>query len=850
MGASAPDSVGNREACYRIDRQQLVQNQLLVTGPVVVRFFDGETELGAVSMAGAVKSGRLPRPLRDHYLDAHLFTFLSHLFLKSDPPPSEAAGAPRCGDLESIRTLAREFAPGGSDGTPPGDALALAPARVLCRIGLDCWHRRQTQPEPASGQPGPALVIWAFGREDPPELASLDWEQVFVFRIAPGFPDPLKISRHGRVIEACARRLALLDVARVLAGLGEGRPVVFWPGPAPVDVPPVPTPPRAGCDIFCTEPIPAESEVRPLDASALPAGDASSRRLSVHQAVNLLLRGSFESVPFQVMPARLLRHLPPEEGRFASRQGLLRSIRMFLLQLLICGGELRLRPGGRRPIPAGLSPAESWRTGRESRKVLTLSGPVEPAGGRLWEKTILDAIGRKPSGRQPAWNIHRLAGYLGWLAGPRKASPKRRFLPLLTVPDGPAGELGLDLLSGTILWERVPAGSTTLFATFHLGDIPCGCLGFPVFCDGSAQPARLAAQAEEEALLHLSGRILRQMGQLLIDQPGGPAISGHGPRVPPVEVASRPSMELVVATRDRTGTLQRLLESVSALRQPVPVRVVDSDPSGSGTRDLADARAIPYHLCPVPGKSRALNLGIAASTADVILFSDDDAVVHPDWSARLAEGFRDGHVACVNGLVLPWRVNTPAQLLFEMHMEELELGGLRRGFVEREFRRPFSPFRSAHLGSGANMAVRRSVFEEIGPFDEALSPGTHSRAGEEIDLYFRLLRKDRTVLYNPRAIVWHDHREQLADLERLLVNYGVSAGATAMRWLLRERQPRAVYYLWRWNIVGLLLHAWRRRAHYPAGLCRREAFGCLAGPGCYLRSAWRQNSLSKKVNRA
>src|SRR6185437_3184790 len=53
----------------------------------------------------------------------------------------------------------------------------------------------------------------------------------------------------------------------------------------------------------------------------------------------------------------------------------------------------------------------------------------------------------------------------------------------------------------------------------------------------------------------------------------------------------------------------------------------------------------------------------------------------------------------------------------------------------------------------ANAAFRRAVFDEVGPFDEGL------RTCEDADLLWRMqLHTEFTLVYRPRARVWHQHR--------------------------------------------------------------------------------------------
>lgn len=116
-------------------------------------------------------------------------------------------------------------------------------------------------------------------------------------------------------------------------------------------------------------------------------------------------------------------------------------------------------------------------------------------------------------------------------------------------------------------------------------------------------------------------------------------------------------------------------------------------------------------------------------------------------------------------------------------------------------------------------------------------------------MYFRILRAGYAIVYQPEAIVWHAHRATLEKLDRLVFNYGVSSGGFALRWALRERAPLALYYLFRWNVLGLLFHALAIRRCFPLDLLLREVRGGLAGPAYYLVSCWKQARFNAKLER-
>jgi GT2 family glycosyltransferase len=86
------------------------------------------------------------------------------------------------------------------------------------------------------------------------------------------------------------------------------------------------------------------------------------------------------------------------------------------------------------------------------------------------------------------------------------------------------------------------------------------------------------------------------------------------------------------------------------------------------------------------------------------------------------------------------------------------------------------------------MVSYRSVFDEVGFFDERLGPGTTFPAAEDNDFGFRLLESGYRICYAPEAILYH--RAWRSKREYLLLGwkYGVGRGAYyAKHMSLRDR---------------------------------------------------------------
>ncbi|MEN3340163.1 MAG: hypothetical protein V7647_3839 [Acidobacteriota bacterium] len=303
----------------------------------------------------------------------------------------------------------------------------------------------------------------------------------------------------------------------------------------------------------------------------------------------------------------------------------------------------------------------------------------------------------------------------------------------------------------------------------------------------------------------------------------------------------RTAVTVAVCTRNRSTQLAECLEALLALDYPadlLDILVVDNAPSDDSTRrTVAAYPRIRYACEPRPGLDWARNRAILESRADIIAYTDDDVSVERNWVRALASAFRDEPEAmCVTGLVVPDEVDTHAQALFERY------GGFGRGFERGLFRVDVQRGHSAarvfggtgRFGTGANMAFRREFFSEAGLFDPALDVGTPTNGGGDLDMFFRVLKSGRALLYEPAAIVRHRHRREYAALKTQIANNGIGFYAYLVRIASTYPDERAavialgVWWLWWWNMRRLLA-SFVRTGKVPRDLIVAELKGSFVG---------------------
>lgn len=295
------------------------------------------------------------------------------------------------------------------------------------------------------------------------------------------------------------------------------------------------------------------------------------------------------------------------------------------------------------------------------------------------------------------------------------------------------------------------------------------------------------------------------------------------------------SISIVIPTRNRTQHLAKCLNSLQKLSQrPHEIIVVDNAPSSNTTKILvSQIPNVRYIVEPEASASKARNTGLVNATGEIVAFIDDDMTAHPDWLLQLQKCFDNPEVMAVTGLVLPGELTTQAQQIFEEHWS------FNRGFYQVNFDRKFFE-QHQHLGvpvwlmgGSGNMAVRRRVFDLIGGFDERLGAGKKAAGcSEDSEFCYRLLAEGFLCRYEPKAVAYHYHRQDLTNLKQQVYSY--MRGHVAALLIQYEKYGhwgnlrRLLLTLPRWYFrlfIGALIRGFGGR--YQTLFA--EISGCLAG---------------------
>ena len=255
---------------------------------------------------------------------------------------------------------------------------------------------------------------------------------------------------------------------------------------------------------------------------------------------------------------------------------------------------------------------------------------------------------------------------------------------------------------------------------------------------------------------------------------------------------------VIIATRDRPEELRGCLASVRlSMAEGDEVIVVDSCSADAAVlATVTEDASVRLIRSENSGSARARNFGIRAARGDILLFTDDDARVAPDWLQAVKSAFADPRVGVVVGPVLEMGREPPALVI------EFASFDAARDFVvfERTQADWFERLRFGGIGSGANLAVRRAVFDRIGLFRQGLGQGAPI-VGDETFFLFDAVDRGERVVNVPSVRVEHPPQspKRLEQIQGMSVAYLMylildrpSIAMRAIRSVLLRRRRRGM----------------------------------------------------------
>jgi O-antigen biosynthesis protein len=242
-----------------------------------------------------------------------------------------------------------------------------------------------------------------------------------------------------------------------------------------------------------------------------------------------------------------------------------------------------------------------------------------------------------------------------------------------------------------------------------------------------------------------------------------------------------PMITAVVCSYNGSRTIRDTLEWLGRLEYPSYEVVVIDDGSTDDTAAIARGFGVRVISTPNNGLSQARNLGMAAALGEIVAYIDDDAYPDPHWFTYLALAFMSSDHAGIGGPNIP----PPG-------------GGPIAACVSNAPGGPIHVLLSDDVAEhipGCNMAFRKDRLQAIGGFDPQFR-----RAGDDVDVCWRLQERGWTLGFSAAAMVWHHRRNSIRAYLRQQIGYGDAEALLERKW--PEKYNAAGHVSWAGRLYG------------------------------------------------
>lgn len=216
-----------------------------------------------------------------------------------------------------------------------------------------------------------------------------------------------------------------------------------------------------------------------------------------------------------------------------------------------------------------------------------------------------------------------------------------------------------------------------------------------------------------------------------------------------------PLAAIIVCTRNRAESLRRTLSSILAdtstvSRECIVVDNGSTDHTPDVVAELSRGDAVPLTVVHEPraGLSNARNRGISETKAEIVLFTDDDVVVHAGWADELVAPFSVSDVGAVGGRIIPIYARPIPNWMKGPHLRTSALADYGEDAKDLSYG-------DGNLPVGANVAIRRSLLPGLVPFDPHLGHTGAVGLGWEEWHVLRAIERNYRIAYAPRAVAEH-----------------------------------------------------------------------------------------------
>jgi GT2 family glycosyltransferase len=227
-----------------------------------------------------------------------------------------------------------------------------------------------------------------------------------------------------------------------------------------------------------------------------------------------------------------------------------------------------------------------------------------------------------------------------------------------------------------------------------------------------------------------------------------------------LEIRGEPRVSVVIPTRDNVSLLRRCIGSIEGRTTYPNYEVLIVDNESADPETLAYLASTPHRVVRFEGEfnySRINNFGVSLAEGEyVLLLNDDTEVVSEGWMEEMLQhaqrpevgavgakllypNGRVQHAGVVTGVGHPWMPG------IAVHSHQ-HYPSDSPGYVGA-----LGTLRNYSAVTAACMMVRKSLFEELGGFDEENLPVSFN----DVDLCLRMRQGGYSVIFTPHAVLYH-----------------------------------------------------------------------------------------------
>jgi glycosyltransferase involved in cell wall biosynthesis len=228
-----------------------------------------------------------------------------------------------------------------------------------------------------------------------------------------------------------------------------------------------------------------------------------------------------------------------------------------------------------------------------------------------------------------------------------------------------------------------------------------------------------------------------------IPKPAFAAVQEVFRRAPQTADDKLPRVSIVICSYNGASTVESCLASMKKLRYPDFEVIFVDDGSKDNTQEILTKFPTVRNIRQKNmGLSYARNVGLAAATGEVVVYTDSDCEADEDWLYYLSLALsRSKHAGMGGPNLIPDEGSWVADCV------GLAPGGPTHVMLDD---------RTAEHVPGCNMAFYTWALKQVNGFDPQFR-----KAGDDVDVIWRIQHQGHSIGFSPAAQVWHYRRNTI-----------------------------------------------------------------------------------------